>query len=613
MRFFVFLLLLVPAMAGAADPEPGPLWPLALDTRYLTSNFMEWRGGRFHAGIDLKTRSREGFVVRAVEDGYLSRVRCTPTAYGRVVYMRGESGKTYVYAHLQRFSDDLWARVSRAQEESGQYRTSLHFQPGDLRVKRGDVLGLSGQSGTGGPHLHFEVRDRGQRPLNPLDHGFAVDDRLPPVIHSLTAWPASGESRVFGKTGEWILKAGEDGLQGDLGVLPVNGPVAFSARMVDASDIAGHKLEPWLIELRLDGEVVYRCRNEVFAFDENGLQRLEWTDRADWTDTGVSRERWLHRRPANTLVGREGQLWYSGEAGTGLAAGLHHLELKVADHRGNTTAVRWQLLVTEAAPAEEKSPWIEQPLGLRFPEHGPLALTPFYSVGDPAVMGITVLRLEPGPDPVMEPTELWVKEAQEDLVPAELASGQGLRSAGPRAIYMAADWPVESAVPVVLTDTVPEVANPARLGVYRLKGGQEWVLVNEVRAGPEPSFNLSDPGLHAVFEDVGAPIMEIFKKTMEVHPAEPRGIEGVSDRRWQSTPISVYDPGSGLDTGAIRATLNGQRIILEPDPPRDRVLVHWPDELEPGAHELVIEVADRAGNTSRRAYFVLLEPGESPE
>ena len=53
------LLLALPTAARAAEPTPSPdpRWPLDLPTRYLTSNFMEYRPGRFHAGLDLKTQT----------------------------------------------------------------------------------------------------------------------------------------------------------------------------------------------------------------------------------------------------------------------------------------------------------------------------------------------------------------------------------------------------------------------------------------------------------------------------------------------------------------------------------------------------------------------------
>lgn len=608
MKYLLFFLLVVPFVSLGADPLPDPLpeplWPMDSAHRYLTSNFMEYRGGRFHAGIDLKTNSREGYTVRAVEDGFISRVRCTPTAYGKVVYLAGVSGRTFVYAHLQRFNDEIDALVRQSQEESGRYRASMHLQEGQIRVRRGDVLGLSGQSGTGGPHLHFEVRDGAQRPLNPHAEGFVIDDQLAPVIHSLRAWPASGQSRILGQTGEFVLEAAEGGLAGDLGVLPVQGPVAFSARMVDAADVAGHKLEPWLIELKMDGDPVYLCRNEAFSFDQNALQRLEWTDRAVGPDRHVPREHWLHRRAANELAGREGGLWYLGADGAGLAPGLHHFELKVLDFFGNSTVVRWQVLVAAQSAPETKNLWRREPLGVRFKDDESLVLSPFFSLGDPAEKGYLVRDLVPGDDPVMEPTELWV----EVLGPAEtgLVRDQGLRSVSALVRYMAADWPVESSVPVVFPHPVGEGDGARRMGIYRLGQQGNWEHVEEVSSGSRPTFHLSDLGVHGVFEDFGKPILEAVKGPLLVEAANPLGVAGVKDRRWGTTALAVVDPGSGVDTGSIQADLDGRNLIVEPDPPRDRVLIHWPDDLAPGEHDFSLRVQDRVGNEAERIYRVLV-------
>lgn len=132
--FLVALAACAPALrAGAAAPAPGPgaapappqapspspRWPLDLPARWLTSNFMEHRGGRYHAGLDFKTREREGFPAFAVEDGEVVRVRATAGGYGRALYLRGDSGRTYVYAHLARFSDAVEALVADAQARSG--------------------------------------------------------------------------------------------------------------------------------------------------------------------------------------------------------------------------------------------------------------------------------------------------------------------------------------------------------------------------------------------------------------------------------------------------------------------------------------------------------------
>ena len=92
-RALMLVLLLATLPAAAGSP---PVWPLDLGSRHLTSNFMERRPGRYHAGLDLKTESRTGFAVRAVEDGHITRVRAEAGAYGRAVYVEGVSGRTTV-------------------------------------------------------------------------------------------------------------------------------------------------------------------------------------------------------------------------------------------------------------------------------------------------------------------------------------------------------------------------------------------------------------------------------------------------------------------------------------------------------------------------------------
>ena len=100
--------------ALAASPRATPvdlLWPVALDPG-ISSSFCDYRDGRFHAGIDVRTYGREGIACLAVGDGYVSRVRASSRGYGKALHLTLDSGVQVVYAHLAEFTpaleDTLW-------------------------------------------------------------------------------------------------------------------------------------------------------------------------------------------------------------------------------------------------------------------------------------------------------------------------------------------------------------------------------------------------------------------------------------------------------------------------------------------------------------------------
>ncbi len=604
---------------GATEPDTTavePLWPLDLPTRFLTSNFMEHRSGRFHAGLDLKTQERSGFVARAAEDGSIKRVRANPFAYGRAVYLLGNSGRTYVYAHLSRFSDPIRAEVRARQAADETYRVELDFKPGEMPVLRGDVIGLTGESGTHGPHLHFEVRDAGNGPVNPLAMGFAVPDTFPPVIHAVRALPADFRSRIDGETTARILgpEVGVSaGLKGEQPQLQVAGPVAFAAKIIDASDIRDHKLEPWLIEARLDGEVVYSCRNDRFDFSENSLQRLEWLEVTE------NRDHWLHRRPANSLTGRMGDEWFMGPDGRGLDPGPHILTIMAADFSGNETSVSIPLLAADVDYPQppSKGGWLSDPVSVVLDTLSGSNLHPFVEVNNESQMS-SVLHFSPeNGDPVLEPLALAVVQGSQDKKQRAQARKQGLEVAFNPAhstiSFLAADWPIDAALVVryqdIFTDpsdTLLPEKDPAVM-VYRWSR-DKWKSAGRL-IGPEYNgagyrFALSSPGQHSVFRDVVAPVIFPADTVITV-PADPRGqVHGVTLPRWEIFPVDLLDLGSGIAPESIIASLDRQSIIVEPDLLRDRVLVELPDGLVVGRHVLHLKVADEAGNEVQADIFI---------
>lgn len=194
------LLLVGFILSSSIIPSPGEgyHWPLEAP-RALTSTFAEHRSGHLHSGIDLKTWGQEGCEVYAVGDGYVWRVRTSPWGYGKALYLRLQDGKTAVYGHLSRFIPEIQRFVEQEQDRLGRYSVDLFLEPHQIPVQEGQVVAYSGRTGCVHPHLHFELRDEDNWPLNPLSYGFTVSDHRAPRLSSLSIKPLDWRSTVDGQ------------------------------------------------------------------------------------------------------------------------------------------------------------------------------------------------------------------------------------------------------------------------------------------------------------------------------------------------------------------------------------------------------------------------------
>ena len=158
MWFCFFLLLMNPG-----DSEP---WQWPIDTKHgATSSFGEFRGNRFHMGLDFSTGGVEGMPVRPARSGVVYRLKSGRKGYGRVIYLRHADGHVTVYAHLARFGPALEKAIT-----SAGHQPLSPFGTLDVKVKvaRDEVIAWTGESGAGMPHLHFEVRTAKNHALDPL-------------------------------------------------------------------------------------------------------------------------------------------------------------------------------------------------------------------------------------------------------------------------------------------------------------------------------------------------------------------------------------------------------------------------------------------------------------
>lgn len=156
---------------------------------YLSGTFGEPRTTHFHTGIDIKTTGVEGKNIYAVADGFVSRISVSPYGYGNALYITHPNGYVSVYAHLKSFKKEIETWLKEQQINETSFAVNLENLPSNLfPVKKGEIVALSGNSGgSGGPHLHFEIRDSLEHPINPLYFGYSlqVKDNAKPDIYNI--------------------------------------------------------------------------------------------------------------------------------------------------------------------------------------------------------------------------------------------------------------------------------------------------------------------------------------------------------------------------------------------------------------------------------------------
>ncbi|MFV0304129.1 MAG: M23 family metallopeptidase [Moheibacter sp.] len=181
--------------------------PLGI-TNYLSGNFAELRNNHFHSGIDIKTNQKEGYNIYATGDGYISRINVSPRGYGNALYIDHPNGYTSVYAHLQKFSPEIQEYVRNYQYKNETFAVEIYPKANELPVNSADIIAISGNSGgSGGPHLHFEIRDtKTEEPINPFLFGFDVPDTSAPLINGLYLYPINGN--VNGKISRQVINSG---------------------------------------------------------------------------------------------------------------------------------------------------------------------------------------------------------------------------------------------------------------------------------------------------------------------------------------------------------------------------------------------------------------------
>lgn len=318
------------------------VWPTEA-SHYLSSTFGETRAAHFHAALDIKTWGRRGYEVYATRNGTVDRIAIGPEGYGKVIYLKHSDDSYSVYAHLLSFNEELQQLADSIRFAEGyKFEIERFIAHRNITIKQGEVIGYSGASGIGPPHLHFELRTPEQRPFNPLLTNLSVADNIPPQIIGISIEPLSAKSSVEGENTIYTQRARLTKGQYDLGTVRVTGPVGLGVHTFDQSNRVHNSYAVYKLNLSVNEQPIFTSKVDSFAYYETNQMFI---DRVfpilKNSDKGYQR---LYITDGNTLP------FYTTDQRKGvlnLPPGKHKVTIEATDFFGNRSSAKLILLVEE--------------------------------------------------------------------------------------------------------------------------------------------------------------------------------------------------------------------------------------------------------------------------
>ena len=353
LRSLLILFALSVTLGVAAQEFPKYGKPVDIPI-YLSATFGELRPNHLHAGLDIKTQGVEGKKIYAVADGYISRIGVSPYGYGNVLYITHYDGYTSVYAHLQRFSGPIAKYVKQYQYKHKKFTSQIYPEKDKFPIKKGDLIAYSGNSGgSGGPHLHFEIRHTvSEKPVNPLYFGYKIEDDMRPLIQGVAVYPLGDEATLEGdiKPLYYSVTGGEKGRYSlkDGDYVHGNGEISFGIRTYDQVGTSTNKNGPYLYELFLDDVLAFQVEADSFSYSEpryvNSLldYRHYKQKKTSYVRTETDPFNKLHMIEVKdgTVIVEEGD--------------TVNVCFKISDYEGNSSRIGFKLV--GAAPVEVERP-----------------------------------------------------------------------------------------------------------------------------------------------------------------------------------------------------------------------------------------------------------------
>ena len=235
----------------------------------LSGTFGEPRATHFHLGVDIKTQGKEGWEVKSISSGSVSRIRISLGGYGKAIYVDHPDQTTSVYAHLQKFAPKIESYIKKLQYKNESYIIQKFPKKDELLIEKGELIGFSGNTGgSSGPHLHFEIREKkSQKPLNPLLYDLPVHDEQRPQLQKLFIfYPNKNqilphiEPISLNKTNDSIYKTGK---------IETSGKIGLGIQMFDRQDFSYSMNGVYSTKVIVNGKIISHYEFDQLIINES--------------------------------------------------------------------------------------------------------------------------------------------------------------------------------------------------------------------------------------------------------------------------------------------------------------------------------------------------------
>ncbi|WP_430613657.1 M23 family metallopeptidase [Flavobacterium sp. JP2137] len=558
-----FLLVLLASSWCFAQNYPKDYFssPLKIDL-IPSGTFGELRNNHFHAGLDIRTQQRIGLPIYAPADGTVSRIKVSTFGYGKALYINHPGGYTTVYGHLNAYNQPIGDFVRNQQYAAKKFEIELFPRAGELRVKKGELIGFTGNTGgSGGPHLHYEFRDtKTEKIINPLHFGprDMVKDSQSPIVNGLLVYPI-GDQAVVNQSQKPValtLTKQQDGSFLTNAVRGV-GNIGFAVNAYDKSDINSGNNGIYAMETFLNGAAFYSYQFDTFAFDESRFVNA-LIDYERYIKTKQRFQKLFFSKPYGLSLIRAAN---KGNGQLSLAAaGSWSYRIEISDFNKNKTIIHVPIDYAEEAVVvketrEKTDLFIQAERDYIFERENVVVEFPANVFYDDFYLKLAVK------DQVLQLHDETVALHKNITIKFDLTNAKGI--------------------------------NLEKAFIGRVSNGKKEYFTTQKKNGVF-SIRTRDFGQYQIFEDAVAP--QITK---------PNFVTGAELDRTKKLVFSVSDALSGM--GQIEAFINDKWVLMDYDYKTNLIEHALSDGVATtGKNDIKIIATDRMGNTATfESYFFI--------